>query len=243
MRRISGLAFALYLAAITFFFFFLHDPNLSVYAAIIDLAFVLAAAVVFWAVAARAQEGPDRIWYRVSVGLLIWCLAIVLKVLERWLKQPEYATLADSFWIAGYFPMLSGSYLWFRETSLGRSKRLAVTIPVILAGGLILAAFQMPLFLDPVRPAVKKILDLLYVTFDLLIIGLLAVPAMKPAERGARTLMIAEVVFLVSDLLFIHFGESYSSPVFPFLDFPYTTGYYLLLLSGFKQYEQGHQAG
>ena len=214
---------------------FAGTARISVYAAIIDLAFVVLAGRYFWTAASEAVARQDAIWYRLSIGFFIWGLAICLRLCEMALNQPGYGTLADTFWIVGYFPLIYGSYLWFRSAKpAGKSLRIVLLV-FGLAGAAAIFLLLRPLLVDPDRSLLLKALDLIYAVLDLLMAGFVAVPAFPEEGRGSRTLMFAVVLLLVCDLLFSYFGINPSSWLYRYLDVPYTFAYFLLALAGKQQ--------
>lgn len=237
MKRLPTYLLYLFLAYVAAFIYFDDRPSLTNYAATLDLLLVAASVACFWAAAAAAPSGVDRIWYRIALGLLVWCLAIVLRLLEKWLDQPDYGTLSDGFWVAGYLPLVSGSYLWYRFVESGRRQRWILALALTIAGAAIYLLFQLPLILDPHRSLFRKSLDVIYVAMDLLILGYLYFPSRRADASGCRALLAGVLVVLASDIVLGHYGEARASWVYVYLDLLYSAGYFLLALAGIRQRE------
>lgn len=209
--------------------------HIEVYAAILDLILVLLAAIFFWVSASAAAAAVDRIWFRISIGLFVWCIAICFRLCEMALNLIGYGSIADGWWLVGYLPLGLGAYLWFRLTASERPRlRPILILAGVLAGILVLVAVW-PVISNPTRPAVFKTLDLLYPSLDLLLVILLTAPSLQQEAWGCRILNAAFVLLLVSDILFSYYGEDPASKIYRYLDLPYTTSYFLLAIAGNAQ--------
>lgn len=236
MKRILNLPVLVsFLIFLPGYFYYAGSHHVDVYAAILDLILVLLAAVCYGSAAFAATDGSDRIWFRLSVGLFVWCIAICFRLCEMALNLAGYGSIADGFWVIGYLPLGLGAYTWFcSATSDRQGLRPILTLVGVAIGALVLAAVW-PVISRPTRPTLFKALDLLYPALDLLLVILLAAPSLQPDAWSCRILNIAFAFLLVSDILFSYYGISPASRINRYLDIPYTTGYFLLALAGNAQ--------
>ena len=207
------------------------SPETITFAVAGHLVFILLCAILFWSAAVAAPSGVDKIYYRISIGSFVWCIAVVLRNLESNLHQPAYGTVADTFWVAGYLLLAAGVYAWFYRAGPTRKQILLILLILGCASVVIVTLFLKPLMENPDRSDVLKTLDLFYLTLDLAMAGLLCVPASKTGARGSR-MMLAGILFLMaSDIVFIH-SPSPGTLAYRYLDIPYSVGDFLLALAG-----------
>lgn len=217
------------------YFYYAGAHHVDVYAAILDLILVILAAICYGSAAFAATDGSDRIWFTLSVGLFVWCIAICFRLCEMALNLAGYGSIADGFWVIGYLPLGLGAYRWFCSATSDRARLRSVLALVFVSAGILVLATVWPVISNPMRPTLFKALDLLYPALDLLLVILLVAPSLQPDAWSGRILNVAFSLLLVSDILFSYYGNSPASRINRYLDIPYTAGYFLLALAGNTQ--------
>jgi hypothetical protein len=236
MKRLLNLALLVFLLIfLPVYVYYSGSRHFEAYAAILDLLLVLLAAICYWTAAFAATDGSDRVWFRISVGLFVWCIAICFRLCEMALNVAGYGSIADGFWVVGCLPLGLGAYLWFCSATSDRPRLRLVLVLAGVSAGILVLAIVWPLISNPTRPALLKALDLFYPALDLLLVILLIPPALQKDAWGGGFLSTAFVLLLVSDLLFSYYGNNPTSRIYRYLDVPYTAGYFLLAMAGYAQ--------
>lgn len=183
----------------------------------LGIVLLLLGARRFWLCGVYDATPADRIWYRFSIWLFIWCIAACFRSLEVMSDQPGYGVISDYFWIAGYLPLVDAAYLRYVSSSPAGNRRLIV-IALLACATLVLLVG--PLIRNPARSFVFKALDILYAAFDLSAATVLI--AGNSGTTGDRILIISLLLLLSSDIVF-----SYSDGQSFYLKFSFLTAYFL----------------
>jgi len=198
----------------------------------------------------RRGDEPRKAWARIGIGIGIWMVAQILEsYCDLVLNQVSYGTVADLFWMLGYFPLIAGVYLFFanfRSTGLPLGKKQDyVLIGLLLAAiyGVLMYSIIWPNLSNVNRPVVVRILDFTYPTFDFVIIAVASVLIRIAWNlRGgniAKPWVLLSLGFVMTagaDLL-LQLSEETSSPAYRAADVVYFAGYFFVALSAKKQME------
>lgn len=196
------------------------------------------------------KDAPRRAWMRLAIGIWIWIIAQFMGMYcELILNQVSYGTLADTFWVIGYFPLISGLYLLvsnYRSTGLP----MGSTRSYVIQGVVLLAAYTALFFtliwgqvLNPDRNLVLKLLDVGYPTFDLVLIAmgsvLLRVSWLMRGGSLARSWLFLCVGFAltcVADVI-LAYTTDFDSLLYHFQDAFYYIAYFMIALAAKYQYD------
>jgi hypothetical protein len=196
----------------------------------------------------RPGDAPRKAWARIGIGIGIWVVAQILEsYCDLVLHQVSYGTVADAFWMLGYFPLISGVYLFFenfRSTGLPLgNKQGYVIIGILLAAvyAILMYFIIWPNLSNISRPILVRILDFSYPTFDFIIIAVAAVLIRIAWNlRGgniAKPWVLLSLGFVMTagaDIL-LQLSEDISSPAYRIADVVYFAGYFLVALSAKNQ--------
>jgi len=118
-----------------------------------------------------------KVWAQLTTGIWIWVLGQSLEsYCELLLNQVAYATVADSFWVIGYFPVLKGllTLIQYEKASIlgaaRRQRNLFMALSAVVVYVAILYSLTWPQLADPTRKLTFKMLDVTYVSLDYLTI-------------------------------------------------------------------------
>ncbi len=199
----------------------------------------------------RRGDAPRKAWARLGVGMWIWIMGQCLETYcELVLGKVAYGTIADSFWLIGYLPLISGIYLFFRNfrsTGLSIGSSRGFTVLILIVSGVyasIFAGLIWPHITDPDRRLVVRFLDIAYPTLDFVIIAVASVLIRISLGMGggslAKTwflLCLGFVLTAIADLL-LQASEDVSSTYSHMIDVLYFSAYFLVALSARNQLVQ-----
>jgi hypothetical protein len=195
----------------------------------------------------RPGDAPRKAWARIGIGMGIWLIGQLLEsYCDLVLKQISYGTVADAFWMIGYFPLISGVYLFFENYKstglpLGNTRTYVVIGTLLtLIYGVILYLVIWPNLSDVTRGLIIRILDFSYPTFDFIIIAVCSILIriswdMRGGSIAKSWIMLGMgfVMTAVADLL-LQVSEDTSSIPYRAADIVYFAGYFLVALSAQK---------
>lgn len=187
-------------------------------------------------------------WIRLAIGIWICLAAQLLETYsELVLDQIAYGTVADSLFLIGYLPLLSGLFTLIKTRHRPaqpkenlRRYALQGTILIAIYGG-IFFQFIWHQVSNPTRKALLKFLDVAYPTFDFLLLALASVlvrqslaDKSKPALKTWLFFFCGLILFVSSDISLSYISD-FQSPAFRFLDIPYFSSFFLIALAGRHQ--------
>ena len=117
----------------------------------------------------------EAVWFMFSLGSGLWILAELAWATYYFFLNVEvpYPSIADIFYIGGYFPMLAGLVLYLRAFSVAMSrKRLSLALSAIGVAVTLAMAFVLPLELTEGLSPLNLLTDLAYPILDLALISL-----------------------------------------------------------------------
>lgn len=190
------------------------------------------------AIKAPRTNPAHFVWTGLAVGLWMWMVGGMMEVIDFIAHRSPYASLAAIFWITGYLPMLIGFLPAMRRLSISGGKR-AVWFVIFLAVGYgsMFYFYLVPHLQDPLRNIPSKLLDVIYSTFNFILLGFLwqVFRRSDPLQRlrSAYVLLTAAtIVMIVADVMLSYFTDR-ESVVYQLLDLPYVTIYFLFFLAGY----------
>lgn len=196
----------------------------------------------------RPGDAPRKAWARLGIGMGIWLIGQLLEsYCDLVLNQVSYGTVADAFWMLGYFPLISGVYLFFenfRSTGLPLGNKqgyIAIGAGLAAVYAVIFYFIMWPNLSDATRPVIIRILDFSYPTFDFIIIAVAsALIRIAWNLRGgsiAKPWVLIGLGFVMTagaDLL-LQLSTNIESVAYRAADVVYFAGYFLVALSARKQ--------
>lgn len=202
------------------------------------------------AAAFEREDAPRRAWMRLAIGIWIWVIAQFMGMYcELILNQVSYGTLADAFWVIGYFPLISGLYLLvknYQSTGLpmGSARSyLLQGLALLTAFAILFATLLWSQIIDPDRAMLLKLLDVGYPTFDLLLIAmgsvLIRVSWMMRGGSLAKSwwyLCLGFALTCAADVV-LAYTSDFNSLLYRLQDAVYYIAYLVIALAAKYQYD------
>lgn len=195
----------------------------------------------------RTEPRRQRMWTGLTLGWSLWALAETVWGIASLLGQEvPYPSLADLFWVLGYFPMGYGLLARLRETPVRPTRRqrylVLVVSAVTFAFTFVFVFLPILEYFDP-ADLVASVLNVLYPLADVFVLSVIwwMFFTYEGGEYGIgwRLLTVGFILMTFSDLVFTYadWNELYYPDMRATLlsrlaiDFPYTVSY-LLWIAG-----------
>ncbi|HZW85464.1 MAG TPA: hypothetical protein VFE91_06155 [Nitrososphaerales archaeon] len=193
----------------------------------------------------RLSTRSGRIWVSFTAGIVLWFLGelswayytIGLQI------QIPYPSAADAFYLAGYFPLMLGLFLYvaYFRSAISTSKMIVVALAILGSAAAIVYALLGPIFAAS-EPALTFFFDLAYPLLDLVLLSL-AILGLGLLVRGrlgnAWALLTTGVLLnVLGDLLFSYTtasGTYYNGSI---SDFIYLWGYLAFALAFYVHHKE-----
>lgn len=117
----------------------------------------------------------EAVWFFFSLGTGIWLLAELTWAIYYFVLRVAvpYPSMADVFYVGGYFPILAALALYLGTFSVALSrKRLAIALGVMVVAVALAMAYVLPLEFSKSIPPLNMITDLTYPILDLSLLSL-----------------------------------------------------------------------
>lgn len=208
----------------------------------LNSAIVLASVSLTRAWRASREQWQRSIWLGFAVGLWFWLAAGVMDIIQYFRDKPAYGSYADFFWVTGYLPMFAGLIQQFRTSGKAGRRRTAILLLLVLAFGYVAVfySYLWPQLADPERDLSSKVVDVLYSSFNFLLLGMIidiyrnTPPAAKAFKIAFRELIVAMIIMVAADIGLSYFTDP-ESIMYQLLDFPYFMIYFLFFLAGLNR--------
>lgn len=207
----------------------------AVNASLILAALSFTQSAVVW----RVENWPRSVSRGFSIGLWLWACAGLLQVVRTvFVQRPALEGLEDLLWVTGYLPMFAGLFPRFQE-SKDPGKRGSRLVFLILIAGYVIVFYEylLPHLRHPERGFPAATIDVLYVSFNFMLLGIFVAIARELAvSRNSlriafRILAAAALIMIVEDVM-LGYYKSRESVVFQLLDIPYFVIYFLFFQAG-----------
>ncbi|HJZ11295.1 MAG TPA: hypothetical protein VJ521_04050, partial [Acidobacteriota bacterium] len=185
-------------------------------------------------------------WVRCAFGVFVWLIAQLLEFYcEMVLNLIAYGTIADAFWVIGYFPLILGFHSVVKhamagaETFTGKWMLLFFSAAyVILFVFLILPQWQHP------QTWGEAVLDFAYPTFDFILLTqaflvMKSTGSGKPLFRFALLAQASFLLTLIGDAI-LSLIQNFNSFIYKSIDIYYFSCYFVLALAA-EQQAQKHR--
>jgi len=201
------------------------------------LAFIFIIIVAF-KYGLRNESG--RVWFLLGIAFFFMTIAEgTWAVLDLFLHQDLYPSLADAFWIVGYIIMLVALILEDRSVKIPRNIILTIIWSVILIGAGIAVYFTLAhdIYTYEDYNFLEKAVSTFYVFWDIILLFVLGLIFFKyrQGKIGVSWLMImiGIVVTAAADIMFsyLDWNDIYEQFV-GYNDSMFVTGYYLIAIAG-----------
>ncbi|MDP1808155.1 MAG: hypothetical protein Q8L35_01285 [Actinomycetota bacterium] len=234
-----GLGVTVYIACPGAGFLLIFGDTMPVIAAAGALAATLLAASSF-----RPGEPHKKVWQLLAIGLLFYLLGelswwIGEVVLEQ--KVP-YPSIADVFWLAGYFPFFAGFVLNFRHLDIKLEWR-SIALWFLPLGVIAATSFYfifLPVLAGKI-PALEKFLDLAYPIEDILLLAaaFLTLTGLSYGvlNRPWKLIVAGFILMLIADLLYSYLSFIGLYRTGSFTDLAWVAGYLLIGIGALLQWE------
>jgi hypothetical protein len=188
------------------------------------------------------EQWQRPIWLGLAVGLWFWLAAGVMEIIQYFIDKPSYGSYAAFFWVTGYLPMFAGLFPQFRTSPQAGRKRTTILLLLFLAAGYIAVfhSYLWPQLADPSRELSSKVVDVLYSSFNFLLLGMILdiyrnTPHADSTFRMAfRELTAAMIIMIAADIGLSYFTDP-ESVMYQLLDIPYFLIYFLFFLAGLNR--------
>lgn len=165
-----------------------------------------------------------------------------MEIIQHFIHKPSYGSYADFLWVTGYLPIFAGLMPQFRTSPQAGRKRMTILLLLILASGYmaIFYSYLWPHLADPSRDLSSKVVDVLYSSFNFLLLGMMLdiyrnTPPVDAAFKMAfRELIAAMIIMIVADVGLSYFTDP-ESIMYQLLDIPYFLIYFLFFLAGMNR--------
>jgi len=201
------------------------------------LAFIFIIIVAF-KYGLRNESG--RVWFLLGLAFFFITIAeITWAVLDLFLQQDPYPSLADAFWIVGYIIMLVALILEDRSVKIPRNIILTIIWSIILIGAGIAVYFTLAhdIYTYEDYNFLEKAVSTFYVFWDIILLFVLGLIFFKyrQGKIGVSWLMImiGIIVTAAADIMFsyLDWNDIYEQFV-GYNDSMFVTGYYLIAIAG-----------
>jgi len=231
---------ALYVAAIYVIQPFVAEGSAWLFIDIHNVILAVVGALVFALVARRfdwSSTRPGRISIIISIGLVLWALAESAWLYYEWIGEEPFPSVADFFYITGYFPFAVALLLnirtirvKFKPSMLGLWIALSIVAFVSIALVAIIPIAQGEIGLDTVISMVYPFEDFMIIVLALVI--LLKFRSGEIAQPWGL-LVLGFVLEAIGDIWFTYAQNSgtYAVPYHP-LDMVLSLGYVTIIASG-----------
>lgn len=192
----------------------------------------------------KPGDTPEKSWSLLASGMWIWLFAqIIFGYFKIVTHESPYPSLADTFFVIAYFPLLIGLIFLikdFKNTGLPIGKLrsyLIQAVLLLLAYAIIFQTLLRGFLSDSEATTTLKFLNAGYPTFDFLLISLTSV-----LIRFAWTLrggsLAKSWIFLCAGFITLGAADisfAYQSNPPPALDILFFSSYFMIGLSGYYQ--------
>jgi len=157
------------------------------------------------------SRGFESIWSLFTLGTGLWIVAEATWATYYFvLKVPvPYPSVADFFYVGGYFPIMAGliGYLDMFHVGLTR-RRLGVALIAIAVAVALALTFVLPIELGQNLSAINVLTDMLYPTLDLVLVSLtflsLAIFLGGTIAKWWIIFGVGAVLYVIGDELFLY---------------------------------------
>ncbi|MBN1330364.1 MAG: hypothetical protein JXA54_12895 [Candidatus Heimdallarchaeota archaeon] len=186
------------------------------------------------------KNESGRVWFLLGIAFFFMTIAEgTWAVLDLFLNQDLYPSLADAFWIIGYIVMLVALILEDRLVKIPRNIVLTIVWTVVLIGAGIAVYFTLAhqIYIYEDYNFLEKSVSTFYVFWDLILLYVLGLIFFKyrQGKIGVSWLiiMIGIVITAAADIMFsyLDWNEIYEQFV-GYNDSMFVTGYYLIAIAG-----------
>ena len=157
------------------------------------------------------HRGFELVWFFFSLGTGLWVVAEVTWALYYFVLRVAvpYPSVADFFYVGGYFPMLAGLALYGRTFSVAMSRRrLAASLAVICVAASMALYFVVPSELSTSPTLLKALTDLGYPILDLALFSLtviaLAIFITGSIANWWLLFGVGSVLYVIGDEFFLY---------------------------------------
>ncbi len=226
-------------AMILVYAFWSADPRAEYFGGAVQMLMLGYSAISLTRTSVANPSASRKPWTRLAIGAWIWVLAQIMEVCEIALGQPAYGTLADGFWIFGYFPLLGGLHEFTRNFQTIQLPKSTAVVSGSACAALFCCLFYfliLPQLLDIERNIFSKLLDLAYPVFDFLLLAAAIVMLLKskvsnaPLLRSFRFMSVGFLLLLIADIG-LSLTSTEDSLLYLILDVPYFGSYCMLALA------------
>ncbi|NHJ85392.1 MAG: YfhO family protein [Asgard group archaeon] len=202
-----------------------------------SLAFIFLTIVAF-KYGLKSESG--RVWFLLGIAFFFMTVAeITWAILDLFLHQDPYPSLADAFWIIGYIIMLVALILEDRQVKIPRNIVLTIIWSLVLIGAGLAIYFTLAedIYLYEDYNFLEKSVSTFYVFWDIILIFVLGLIFFKyrQGKIGVSWLliMLGIVITAAADIMFSYLDwneiyEQYQN----YNDVMFVTGYYLIAIAG-----------
>jgi hypothetical protein len=142
-----------------------------------------------WAIAAASYSFKSmnhiesvfkKKWIWIALGLGLWAISSIIYAIYQILLDIEipYPSIADIFWILGYFPLIIGSLLFIRffNTRFSQKQLIGLIFFTVMLYTLIFIIVIFPIAISPINrdnSIIQKTVSIIYPILDLMLIPLI----------------------------------------------------------------------
>jgi hypothetical protein len=157
------------------------------------------------------RRGFEAVWSLFTVGTAIWVLAEATWAFYYFVLRIEvpYPSVADIFYIGGYFPVIAGLVGYLEMFRVGLSRRRLAYALVAIAAALALAlSFVLPIELSQNLSTLNVLTDMIYPVLDLVLVSLtvlsLAIFFGGTIARWWMILGVGTILYVIGDEFFLY---------------------------------------
>ncbi|MGP8126145.1 MAG: hypothetical protein ACLQEQ_09855 [Nitrososphaerales archaeon] len=157
------------------------------------------------------RRGFELVWFFFSLGTGLWVVAEITWAVYYFAIRVAvpYPSIADFFYVGGYFPMLAGLAIYGRTFSKAMSRRrLAASLAVICVAAIMALSFVVPLELSTSPTFLKALTDLGYPILDLALFSLtvlaLAIFITGSIANWWLLFGVGSVLYVIGDEFFLY---------------------------------------
>jgi signal transduction histidine kinase len=166
-------------------------------------------------------------WFLIAAGWSLWALGDLLWTIYELRDQDPFPSPADGFYVAGYPAIAAGLALGARRRFAERDRGALLDVVILTtAAGLLLWVY----LIEPLRaeadPGIgTDLFTVAYPLGDLLLLAAAArflvgdawrVPAFRWLTAAVAATLLADLVFMLTELGYLHLGDRYLNTVFLF---------------------------
>lgn len=216
-----------------------------------DIASVIFSVLTFWFffsiwLSTDPRDISRRIWGAFAIGILLWAVAEIVWAFYEVILEVEtpYPSLADLFWVLGYFPLFWGLSIRYKTLVINFDRRQKTVIVIFIGSLLLLTSYFVfrPIIMefDPLRMG-ENLLNVFYPLSDLVLL-ILTSPILFSFGKGRfaltwRFIVFGFAVMSVADLFFsylswygLFYPDGNATVISILVDTAYNLSYILLSL-------------